>query len=37
LGLGDSGGSSGTTKAHSSSLTRGLAMPQVCHVRHGFC
>jgi hypothetical protein len=31
LGLGDSGGSSGATKAHNSSLTRGLAMRQVYH------
>jgi hypothetical protein len=37
LGLGGSGGSSGATSVHNSSLTSGLAMPQVCHVTHRFC
>lgn len=36
LGLGGSGGSSGATTAHNSSLTRGLAIRQVCHVRYRF-
>jgi hypothetical protein len=36
LGLGGSDGSSGATIAHSSSLTSGLAMSQVCHVPHRF-
>ncbi len=31
LGLGDAGGSSGATTAHSSSLTRGLLIPPVYH------
>jgi hypothetical protein len=34
LGLGGSGGSSGATTAHSSSLTRGLLMPPVYHPFH---
>jgi hypothetical protein len=36
LGLGGSGGNSGATRAHSSSLTNGLAMPKVYHVPHRF-
>ena len=32
LGLGGSGGSSGATRAHNSSLTRGVLMPQVYHA-----
>ena len=36
LGLGSSGGSSGATTAHSSSLTRDVLMRQVCHARHQF-
>jgi len=36
LGLGGSGGSSGATTAHRSSLTRGLAIRQGCHVPHRF-
>ena len=37
LGLDGSAGSSGATRAQSSSLTSGLAMPQVCHGTHRFC
>ena len=36
LGLGGSAGSSGATMAQSSSLTRGLAIPQVCHILYRF-
>jgi hypothetical protein len=36
LGLGGSGGSSGATSAHNSSLTSGLAMPQVYHASTRF-
>ena len=36
LGLGGSGGSSGATRAQSSSLTSGLAILQVCHASPGF-
>jgi hypothetical protein len=36
LGLGGSGGNSGATRAHSSSLTNGLAMSQVYHVPNRF-
>jgi len=36
LGLGGSGGSSGATTAHNSSLTRGLLMAQVCHATPRF-
>jgi hypothetical protein len=37
LGLSGSGGSSGATTAHSSSLTSGLLMAQVCHAATRFC
>lgn len=37
LGLGGSGGSSGATMAHNSSLTRGSFIPQGCHNPFRFC